>query len=179
MGGKVCLQGAANCDVYGDTDVRDCKDCSKGYFVNATKKCEACDLFPGCNDCSDADTCTGCEVGVAQHGGKSCVDPAPFCEVFDSQDKRLCSKCQPGYVIDPETKLCDSCQEKGVDHCEECSLNPSLGEDAYICTKCVSGKNLVNDGLLCRDPITNCVSHNTSDYNQCLQCSDTFGLTAD
>ncbi|KAL6628865.1 hypothetical protein U3516DRAFT_657675 [Neocallimastix sp. 'constans'] len=125
-----------------------CEQCS---FDSNNLTCSL-SCSPGCELCSDLNTCTKCENGTYINDG-NCEACSPGCELCT--ESNTCTKCKDGtYLNDGK--------------CEVCSPGCELCSDSNTCTKCEDG-TFINNGN-CEACSSNCEL--CSSLDDCVKCKD-------
>ncbi|EDR25321.1 protein serine/threonine kinase, putative [Entamoeba dispar SAW760] len=142
--------------------------CPKRQFFDEKKNiCQNCSNY--CSNCINSTYCIYCDDGYINRNGK-CYDTNDICS---SNSESSCYFCDPknSYFIESCrdcSSHCKLCQEKKV--CLQCEDNYYLNQTS----QCV--KTDVHQEIMVQDHIISCMSGYYLKNNQCISCSESYGL---
>lgn len=182
----------------------ECPDCVPGYFWSEQDiSCVKCsDVIDNCNECVTGDRCTVCDQDYfPSYLANSCERYIENCKAdpenyINDGVKYVCPECRDGYINDPETGVCESCdidlcldcEEPG--YCEECEFpyvlveifdndDKSIGRvcEYHVIENCLDEPkdyeyDWVADEFICKRCKDNYI-WDEFDY-ECVECSDAF-----
>lgn len=145
---------------YHSTSPDVCANCSAGYFMNVSHKCQKCTE----GSTPDNNTLTQC-LSCGEH----CAD----CDISTLQ----CRACDGGYALDPSTHRCKVPCVPGTyfdgSTCKDCPAGTySSTSDATECTPCPAGKYSSEGATSC----SNCSAgtYSSSGSSTCSECQDGY-----
>lgn len=170
MAGLSNSQTIANCKTVDPTDVKKCKECNPGFWINAGFTCSQ-DCVKPCKTCKDDNPqiCLSCVEATPPYivDQSTCVQCSSNCKACNSTTN--CTSCERGFftfslnvtenAITKEVANCSTCVGlKLLPNCLECATNET-------CTKCETGYFLEN---------VNCSRCN---IDNCLECTSLKSCT--
>ncbi len=177
-----------------------CQECEENFFLNTGDK--RCTQTEHCLE-STYGKCTKCinSYYLDHKNDRSCRyngDDAAFTHCAESEDGKICSKCEDGYYFAKDAKcvITNYCLEVDDYYCYECVPGYHLSSDRYSCVTtehCLRGDK---DSGICTDcsaeyylDLTDrqCYSNRQDDdlkycklfEEKCLQCESPFFLGKD